>query len=278
MGDQFFVQEDDAIAKIQSRILPDPIWKYTDDTLMACSIVEVLHQYGGINQAALAQSFATRLDKSRGYGAGTLSQLLDIQSGAHWKKLSEERYGGIGSAGNGSAMRVAPIGAYFQDDLDTVAEQATLSSEVTHTNIEAIAGAIAIAIAAALASQYHSKRKPSRREFVEGILPFVPASRLLSKLYQVQDLPSSASVQLAVSALGNGKNLLAVDTVPFVIWCASGHLDNFEEAFWTTLSGLGDRDTNCAMVCGIVACAVGIGGIPDRWIQSRESLPSWIQN
>jgi len=276
LGDQYFIEEDNAVQQIAMRTLPKGFWKYTDDTLMSASIVDVLRRHGEIDQDALAKSFAIHLDMSRGYGAGALRQLIEIQNGEHWKKLSYERYGGMGSTGNGSAMRVAPIGAYFHDDLDIVVEQSMLSSEVTHSNHEAIAGAVTIAVASAIACQYYEKPKPTRQEFIKKILPYVPKSEMLNKLYQALDLPKSASVQLAVSALGNGKNLLAIDTVPYVIWCASGHLDDFEEAFWITLSGLGDRDTNCAIVGGIVACSVGIGGIPNEWIQFRESLPTWI--
>ncbi len=276
LGDQFFIKEDDAIQQIVTRTLPYALWKYTDDTLMTASIIEILIRYREINQDELAMSFANRLDKSRGYGAGALRQLIEIQNGGDWRRLSYERYGGMGSAGNGSAMRVAPIGAYFHDDIDKVIEQATLSSEVTHTSQEAIAGAITIAVASAIACQYQGKSKPTRQEFIDQILPYIPKSEMLNKLFQALHLPDSTSVQLAVSALGNGKNLLAMDTVPFAIWCASGHLGDFEEACWITLSGLGDRDTNCAIVGGIVACSTGIGGIPDQWIQSREQLPSWI--
>ena len=276
LGDQYFIEENDAIQQISMRMLPKGLWKYTDDTLMSASIVDVLRQHGEIDQDELSKSFVDHLDMSRGYGAGALRQLIEIQNGENWKKLTYERYGGMGSAGNGSAMRVAPIGAYFHDDLDKVVEQARLSSEVTHTNREAIAGATTIALASAIACQCRNKAKPTRQEFIRKILPHIPKSEMLNKLYQAYNLPKTASVQLAVSALGNGKNLLAIDTVPFAIWCASGNLDDFEEAFWITLSGLGDRDTNCAIVCGIVACSVDIGGIPNQWIQSRESLPSWI--
>ena len=42
-----------------------------------------------------------------------------------------------------------------------------------------------------------------------------------------------------------------------------------------TLSGLGDRDTTCAIVGGIVACFVGAAGIPAAWLHAREPLPDW---
>jgi ADP-ribosylglycohydrolase len=43
-------------------------------------------------------------------------------------------------------MRVAPIGAFFAEDLDLVVKQAQASAEITHTHPEAIAGAIAVAV------------------------------------------------------------------------------------------------------------------------------------
>lgn len=66
--------------------------------------------------------------------------------------------------------------------------------------------------------------------------------------------------------------MLAWDTVPFALLCASRHLDNYEEAFWQTVAGLGDRDTTCAMVGGVVALSVGEVGMPGRWVASREAL------
>lgn len=67
--------------------------------------------------------------------------------------------------------------------------------------------------------------------------------------------------------------LSAQDTVPFPFWRAARHLDDYEEALWLTVSGLGDRDTTCAVVGGIVACYVGEAGIPAAWLEAREPLP-----
>jgi hypothetical protein len=36
--------------------------------------------------------------------------------------------------------------------------------------------------------------------------------------------------------------------VPFVLWCAAHHLHDFEGTIWKALSGMGDLDTNAAMV------------------------------
>ena len=45
--------------------------------------------------------------------------------------------------------------------------------------------------------------------------------------------------------------------MPFALWCAARHIDNYEEALWATVSGLGDRDTTCAIVGGVVTLATG---------------------
>ena len=54
-------------------------------------------------------------------------------------------------------------------------------------------------------------------------------------------------------------------------------MENTPEALWTTLSGLGDRDTTCAIVGGIVACRTGVEGIPAEWLAAREPLPEWAE-
>src|SRR5262245_63984537 len=69
--------------------------------------------------------------------------------------------------------------------------------------------------------------------------------------------------------------LTAPGTVPFALWCAAQHLDDYEEALWLTVSGLGDRDTTCAIAGGIVACCTGAEGIPAAWRAAREPLPEW---
>ena len=83
------------------------------------------------------------------------------------------------------------------------------------------------------------------------------------------------SVRHAVATLGNGVEISCADTVPFSLWCAGEQMLSYEEAMWLTVEGLGDRDTTCAIVGGIVAGYVGVDGIPAEWRESREELPAW---
>jgi ADP-ribosylglycohydrolase len=150
-GERFFLHADVVDGLIEQRAMPAPPWAYTDDTVMALSLVAVLWRHGTIDQDALAASFAERHDPSRGYGPGALRLLRRISEGVDWRVASAELFGNQGSYGNGAAMRVAPLGAYFADDLDLVVTEARRSAEVTHAHHEGIAGAIAVAVAAAWA-------------------------------------------------------------------------------------------------------------------------------
>src|SRR6185436_8927796 len=92
---------------------------------------------------------------NRGYGATAHRILRSIASGTHFRKISPFVFDGQGSLGNGGAMRAGVIGAYFAEDpAQIIVEQARLSAEVTHTNPEGMAGAIAVALAAAWAATH----------------------------------------------------------------------------------------------------------------------------
>jgi ADP-ribosylglycohydrolase len=277
-GERYFVAAEQVERLIEKRVLIAPPWQYSDDTEMALSVVSQLRQHGQIDQDRLVRSFAVRYNPSRGYGPAMHGYLQWVGRGVEWRVFVKRLFHGQGSYGNGAAMRVAPLGAYFADDLELAAQQARLSAEVTHAHEEGITGAIAVAVAAALAARLREEgARPGRAEFLDRILPFLPDSEVREKVRHARNLPEGASVRLAVSALGNGTGVSAQDTVPFVLWCAGECLHSYVDALWLTVGGLGDRDTTCAMVGGIVASYTGIEAIPAAWREAREPLPRWFE-
>lgn len=270
-GERFFARPQ----LIMERALPGPPWTYTDDTEMALSIVAVLRRHGQIDQDALAQSFADHCDPARGYGAGAYKLLRRIQAGQPWRVAAADLFGGQGSYGNGAAMRVAPLGAYFADDLDRVADEAARSAEVTHTHPEGVAGAIAVAVAAAWAWRIGRGGAPSAMALCDLVLPYVPASEVRSRIERAARLSPGMPAHWAAGMLGNGVQISAQDTVAYCLWCAGSFLRDYEAALWHTAAGLGDIDTNCAIVGGIVAACVGEQGVPAEWRRCREPLPGW---
>lgn len=273
-GERFFMPPDIALRLIQSRTLPREPWLFTDDTNMALSIFETLSKYGEVDQNKIAASFAQHYDPKRGYGPAMHRLLRRIAAGEDWQAVASNLFSSQGSYGNGAAMRVAPIGAYFAEDLEKVAEQAQKTAVVTHTHPEGIAGAIAVATATAHAVRLNGQPVPTRVEFLDMVLPFVPDGEVQSGIKRARDIRTSDVAHVA-SVVGNGSQITAQDTVPFALWCAGESLDRFENALWLTASVSGDIDTNCAIVGGIVSGYVGYDGIPQEWIQKREPLPAW---
>jgi len=272
LGQRFFGVGEQLNERIQQRQVPPRLWRYTDDTEMALSIVETLWRYGQIDPNVLAQSFAERYNPSRGYGAGAQQLLTRLQWGADWRVEASQMFGGSGSYGNGAAMRVAPLGAYFADDLAAVRENAMLSAQPTHAHPEGIAGAVAVAVAAALAFQVGEGESMQPVQFLELVAENVPESETRSGIKQAAVIYST-SPSVVAQQLGSGYKISAQDTIPFALWCAAHHLEDYQEAFWATLSGLGDMVTNCAIVGGIVALSARQRGIPTDWIESREPFP-----
>lgn len=126
LGAQFFMVGRSLSALIAGNPPTGP-WEWTDDTEMACNLITELRDHGAVEQDRLAMTFADRCEPYRGYGAGAFVILHKIRKGVPWREAAGPAFNGSGSCGNGAAMRVAPLGAYFADDLDKVVEQATLS-------------------------------------------------------------------------------------------------------------------------------------------------------
>ena len=276
-GQMFFGNTNTMSMAIDLHALPAPPWYLTDDSIMAIGIVETLTARGEIDRDYLASRFAANYQRNRrrGYGGMAHHILQEFCRGGDWREVAPAVFDGMGSYGNGAAMRVAPVGAFYAEDLEQLSSQALASAEVTHSHLEGKVGAVAIALATAWAWQHREVAKIDRCEMFAFVLDRLPDSDTKSGIKRASELPLDYSVPTAVSALGNGTMVSAPDTVPFTLWCAARHLDDFEAAMWTTVSGLGDRDTTCAIVGGIVAMYVGVEGIPSEWLQARESLTEW---
>jgi ADP-ribosylglycohydrolase len=274
-GETFFVPPVQARELIEGRLVSERLpWRWTDDTAMALSIVDVLATGATIDVAALGSAFAARYlaQPWRGYGPTAHEILCALGDGVPWQVASAQAFGGEGSMGNGGAMRSAPIGAYFADDLDRVVDEARRSALPTHGHPDGQAGAIAVAVAAAVATAMGEGERPrDGRDLIAEVLARTPSGPTRRQLEVMAGLDSD-DVRVIARTVGNGSNVIASDTVPLSIWCAAHHLGSFEEALWTTVRALGDRDTTCAIVGGIVVMSAGLASIPTAWRESREPL------
>ncbi|GAB3661025.1 ADP-ribosylglycohydrolase family protein [Actinocorallia lasiicapitis] len=246
-------------------------WAWTDDTQMACSLVDVLNGFGRVDQDALAAAFASRAERFRDYGMGADQFITRIGAGEDWRVVAPQLFENIGSWGNGGAMRVAPLGAWFADDLERAAEEAALSAEITHAHPEGIAGAIAIAVAAGYAA---SRRGEALDGLIDTVLARLPDGQVRDGVVAAAKL-AGATAEEAALALGNGARISAPDTVPFCVW-AIANRPSYADAVRTVAESGGDRDTTAAIVGGVRAAHQGVAAIPADWLERREPLPGWL--
>lgn len=156
----------------------------------------------------------------------------------HWAvSESTEPYN---SWGNGSAMRVSPVGFAF-NNLESVLEEAKRSAEVTHNHPEGIKGAQATAAAIFLARTGHSKSEIKsyiQHKFSYDLTPTLDEIR---PIYQFNE-----------SCQG---------TVPQAI-TAFLESNDYEDAIRNAISLGGDSDT-LACITGGIAHAF-YGKVPDK--------------
>ncbi|MRH86655.1 ADP-ribosylglycohydrolase family protein [Nocardia sp. SYP-A9097] len=266
------------LAELAAGDLPVGRWEWTDDTEMACTVVGELLEHGGIEQDRLAAAFAERFDSRRDYGFMTVDTLGRIRRGVPWREVTAAAFDRQGSCGNGAAMRVAPLGAFYAGDTERVVAEAVRSAQVTHWHREGVVGAVAIAVAAATAGQARiTGIRPAPAEFITAVLERVGGGDTARLIHRARAL-LGAPVEQVAQELGTGIRVTAQDTVPFTIWVAATYLDDYRAAIATCVGAGGDTDTTAAIVGGIVAAHTGggAGGVPPAWVAAREPLPDWL--
>lgn len=226
------------------------------------------------------------------------AQIAKLNEGIH-RKVKQ------GSCGNGSAMRVAPLGAYFGSDLDPsfpycltapqrVVEAATQQAVVTHDHPEGIAGAIAIAIASyylvatdkfeALFDYWPGDGNGMTKDdigyaYLDHILQHVPDSEVKRGIERAKTLPYTTPTPKVIEVLGNGTHVTCQDTVPFCCYMVSKALcrypkeTRYELAIVETSKGFGDVDTNCAIVGGVLGT---INPPPEKWSKFCQPMEGII--
>lgn len=201
-----------------------PRSRFTDDSVLTVAVADAILGGRSYRDAVLAWG---RRYPDAGYGGAFI----------RWLRADEPIP--YHSWGNGSAMRVGPVGWAF-DDEDEVLRQAKLSAEITHDHPEGIKGAQATALAVYLARTGADKatiRARIQSQFGYDLARTVESIR--------------PAYRFDVSCQG---------TVPEAL-IAFLDADSYEDAVRNAVSLGGDADT-LACIAGAIAEAF-YGGVPD---------------
>lgn len=246
------------------------ILTYTDDTHMMIGMAESLIKTKGFDGRDMTYTFIRNyeLEPFRGYGPGPPHIFRAIRAGAAWDTAAQELYGG-GSFGNGSAMRIAPIGVFYHDNPAVLTEVAYKSSEITHAHKLGKEGAALQAYAIALAANLEPQTAFDQGDFLAKLIDYVEEAIYKEKLDKIKGLLAQPDKARAAMELGNG--IEAFNSVPTAIYSFLIHPDSFTQAVIHAVSLGGDTDTIGAMTGAIAGAYLGVESIPNRWRGKLEN-------
>ena len=245
--------------------------RYTDDTHMTIGVAESLVECGGFDGEHMAGRFIDNYlaEPWRGYGPGPPRVFELIRSGEAWDKAAINLYRG-GSFGNGSAMRIAPVGLLCWNDYARLKEVAYQVSLITHSHILGMEGAALQAMAVALAVAENPDEPLNMQSFTARLLDSTSEDVYRAKINRFDTLLENPDDRKkVVDQLGRG--IEAFNSIPTAIFAFLFHPQDFVETMIYAVSLGGDTDTIAAMAGAISGAYLGIDALPSKWQEQLEN-------
>lgn len=236
-----------------------------------------------------------RFGLHRGVGRNFRQTVRGMQSGG----LDDPYAHASPSAGNGAAMRVAPVALWWRDDEVTRNRRVVQISAVTHSDLRGIAGALAIAIAIGqglvdrpapvLSTRFAEAVAEAELDAAKqlGIAHDDRFSRALQALVEdrrrnynfgnvldgIRDFARSHGGADHPVEATSGFALCSVLTALAIVDCHS----RFDEAVVTAINLGGDTDTIAAMVGALAGARAGLLDIPTAWLDDLRATGTLME-
>lgn len=239
-------------------------WRISDDTQLTLATCEsIIELNGTVAPEHIAGRFVQWFRDRRlsGMGSSTLKALRDLHAGLHWALAGAK---GEMAAGNGAAMRIAPLAFHLDPKKDRQLIRDVC--RITHHNDEAYAGALAVALAVRYLA-FDDTAEPAR--LFDHVLRHLPDSRIRDRIDELNKLPGARSV--AEIGIEFGSSGYVVESVPLALYAARfiDHLP-FDEVIRNAIAAGGDTDTVASITGQIAGAWIGSKQIPRALI---DSLP-----
>lgn len=266
-----------------------PIGTWTDDTQLTIEVAEtILESDGHVDPERLAERLRAWLPHGRGKGRATTSAIQAMDGGAPWWEAGPS----VDSAGNGAAMRAAPVGLAWSlaPDAGQLVREAVISALPTHAHRVGVAGAVAIAAGVALCIRDGGRAiEPERflafvADAVVGIemepTPLrsdpTTAVTLHDRILEVGSLLDVEPREVFCDRFWSGA--FALESVPAALYCFLRYPERPDEVIITAANAGHDTDTIASMAGNLVGAHVGASRLRDEhadwWdqLEGREEL------
>jgi ADP-ribosylglycohydrolase len=230
-------------------------WSISDDSQLTLATCESIIELGKVSPEHIAQQFAHwyRARRITGMGASTLKALRDLDAGVHWALAGAK---GEMSAGNGAAMRIAPLAFHLDPAISEERQIIRDVCRITHHSEEAYAGALAIVVA--IRSLVFDASSPS--QLLANVLKSLPDSRVRDRIVELDKLPND----LLPAEVGSqfGSSGYVVESVPLALYGAR-QIDRFQfdVVLRNVIEAGGDTDTIASMTGQIAGAWIGASSI-----------------
>ena len=271
--------------KLEGPYFKAPVKAYTDDTAMTKSVAKSLIDKPAVDFKFMARLFVKEYfsEPRRGYGQNVIEVFSKLRGNKFEDiyKPAQEQFSGMGSFGNGGAMRVSPLALYFHNNHQGMLSAVTKATQITHTHKNAINGAILQSIAVQQCLQLDPVERIDVQKFTKilmekmstlegeddglGIGNASPYQEKLSEVLKLleKDLGDDPDEEV-IRILGN--DISALHSVPTAIYCflrAQSNIpgimtDNkFRRSIQYAISLGGDTDTIASMTGSMAGAYLG---------------------
>jgi len=262
---------------------PFPFGQYTDDSILARTLMESYVDCEKFNPVDYANRIAElfRTGRMVGYGMATKLAADRLIKGVPWKESGTPSP----SAGNGSAMRAGPIGLFHHDDPDRLVRAAADQGRITHKDHRCVAGAAAIAGALSLAirepeidvkrftSQLAGRVKQYDYDLVVGI--FHLQKWISYSPEKAVDYISKVGVDPDYEDPWEGISPFVTTSVLWSLYSFLRNPEDYWETICTAIGVGGDVDTTAAMAGAISGAHLGLAGIPGELAMRLNDQGRW---
>ncbi|MBD3174276.1 MAG: ADP-ribosylglycohydrolase [Armatimonadia bacterium] len=244
----------------------------SDDTEHLCMVAQALLRSEG-DPRQFQADFARRLKRwmlglPAGTGLATLKACLRLLVG-----FAPSR-SGVDSAGNGPAMRSAPVGLWSADDQLTM-ELTRIHTRISHTHPRAEQGALTVALAAGFAARRNVDgwRPPDLLDRLDAALTDSELRTRLAEIGEHLEQGSSAADYAAAMGWQRGVTGYIGHSVPASLFCWLRHRDCFRESVEAVISLGGDADSTGAITGALAGSTLSVAAIPNEWLTRLIEWP-----
>ncbi len=248
--------------------------RYTDDTIMALCIAKSLISKRKFDPSDIAENYLKWFlsGNLRGIGMTVYKALSNYAKSRNWKSCGIIDFW---AAGNGVAMRVAPIALFdINASEEVLYEHVRLDGWITHKNELAISGAFTVALAIRAAIKGYRKEKLI--DYVKSQLEnFGILNRVYDALLKAIELYGKKTNEIsAFKALGTTGYV--VHTIGSAIY-AFLIRDNFMDTISILIRAGGDTDTNAAVAGAIAGAYYGYENLPMNLLRRLENFENILE-